>query len=143
MRRRPASTTRPGGGRPVTWSAARAAPIVDAVRTPGRRLLDHPGHPLAAELDQAVVPWVRGHREPMASSRSWWDDGARRTSMSSTSPARAAWVDPREQVEWSVRLATGRLAGRRFGSREEAEAWADAAAGDEVVSFNPVCDCEM
>src|SRR5690606_3696346 len=120
--------------RPVTWSAAPAAPIVDAVRAPGRRLLDRPGHRWRPSSTRRSFRGCAATGSRWASSRSWWDDGARRTSMSSTSPARAAWVDPREQVEWSVRLATGRLAGRRFGSREEAEAWADAAAGDEVVS---------
>lgn len=59
------------------------------------------------------------------------------------SPSAAGWTDPREQVEFSVLLANGRLAGRRFASREEAESWADRDAGEEVVSFNPVCDCEM
>jgi hypothetical protein len=51
--------------------------------------------------------------------------------------------DPREQIEYSVLLPNGRLAPRRFGSREEAQAWADLDAGEEVVSFNQVCDCEM
>lgn len=60
-----------------------------------------------------------------------------------TSTSKITWTDPREQVEFSVRLPNGRLAGRRFSSREEAEGWADAEAGEEVVSFNPVCDCEM
>lgn len=53
----------------------------------------------------------------------------------------SGWVDPRDQVEFSVLLASGRLAGRRFASREEAEAW--AGPEEEVVSFNPLCDCEM
>lgn len=49
--------------------------------------------------------------------------------------------DPRTHVEVGVLLANGRLAGRRFASRAEAEAWAE---GDEqVVEFTPVCECEM
>lgn len=61
----------------------------------------------------------------------------------SQAPSQPQWSDPREQVEFSVMLTNGRLAPRRFASREEAEAWADAGAGEQVVSYNPVCDCEM
>ena len=53
------------------------------------------------------------------------------------------WIDPREQIEYSVLLGTGRLAPRRFASRAEAQAWAHPDEGDQVVSFNTVCECEM
>ncbi|MBN8882769.1 hypothetical protein EDD28_2243 [Salana multivorans] len=52
------------------------------------------------------------------------------------------WADPREQVSFSVLLPSGRLAGRSFASREEAEAWARPEEGEEVVCFNAVCDCD-
>ncbi|WP_425955713.1 hypothetical protein [Xylanimonas sp. McL0601] len=48
--------------------------------------------------------------------------------------------DPREQIRVGVLLANGRLAGRSFRSRAEAEAWAQD--GEEVVEFNAVCDCD-
>ncbi len=49
--------------------------------------------------------------------------------------------DPREQIEVGVLLATGRLAGRRFASRAEAEAWARPEDGDQVIEFNVLCEC--
>ena len=51
--------------------------------------------------------------------------------------------DPREQIEVGVLLANGRLAGRRFGSRAEAEAWARPDEGDQVVEYNLVCECSV
>ena len=51
--------------------------------------------------------------------------------------------DPREQIEVGVLLANGRLAGRRFASRAEAEAWAHPDEGDQVVEFNLVCECSV
>lgn len=51
--------------------------------------------------------------------------------------------DPRTQIEVGVRLANGRLAGRRFASRTEAEAWARPEEGDEVVEYNLVCECAV
>lgn len=58
--------------------------------------------------------------------------------------ARAADADdPREHVEVGVLLPTGRLAGRRFASRTEAEAWARPEDGEQVVEYNMVCDCDM
>ena len=54
----------------------------------------------------------------------------------------STWSDPREQISFSVLLASGKLAGRSFASREEAEAWARLDEGDEVVCFNTVCDCD-
>lgn len=51
--------------------------------------------------------------------------------------------DPREQIEVGVLLANGRLAGRRFGSRAEAEAWARPDEGDQVVEYNLVCECAV
>jgi hypothetical protein len=59
---------------------------------------------------------------------------------------RAAAPDPddvREQIEVGVLFADGRLAGRRFASLAEAHAWASPEAGDQVVEFNPVCDCAV
>ncbi|AEE45011.1 hypothetical protein [Cellulomonas fimi] len=51
--------------------------------------------------------------------------------------------DPRTLIEFSVLLANGRLAGRKFASREDAEAWADPAQGDQVVEYNLVCECAV
>lgn len=51
--------------------------------------------------------------------------------------------DPREHIEISVLMANGKLAPRTFATREEAEAWAHPDEGEEVVEFNPLCDCEM
>lgn len=51
--------------------------------------------------------------------------------------------DPRTQIEVGVLMANGRLAGRHFASRAEAEAWARPEEGDEVVEFNLLCDCDM
>lgn len=53
----------------------------------------------------------------------------------------SGWVDPREQIEFSVLMANGRLAGRTFGSRAEAEAWAQA--DETVVEYNLVCECAV
>lgn len=51
--------------------------------------------------------------------------------------------DPRTMIEASVLLANGRLAGRRFASRAEAEAWARPEDGEQVVEFNLVCECAV
>lgn len=51
--------------------------------------------------------------------------------------------DPRELIEVGVLMANGRLAGRRFTSRAEAEAWARPEDGDQVVEFNLVCECSF
>ncbi|ACZ32283.1 hypothetical protein Xcel_3283 [Xylanimonas cellulosilytica DSM 15894] len=51
--------------------------------------------------------------------------------------------DVRELITVGVLLANGRLAGRRFAGRAEAEAWARPEDGEEVVEFNAVCDCDM
>ncbi|MCR6689449.1 hypothetical protein [Cellulomonas sp.] len=53
----------------------------------------------------------------------------------------SGWVDPREQIEFSVLMANGRLAGRTFGLRAEAEAWAQA--DETVVEYNLVCECAV
>ena len=53
----------------------------------------------------------------------------------------AGWVDPREQIEFGVLLANGRLAGRSFASRDEAEAWAQP--DEQVVEYNLVCECAV
>jgi hypothetical protein len=51
--------------------------------------------------------------------------------------------DPREHIEVGVLMANGRLVGRRFASRAEAEAWARPDEGEQVVEYNLVCDCSM
>ena len=53
------------------------------------------------------------------------------------------WVDPRTQIEVGVLLADGRLAGRRFASRAEAEAFARPEDGEQVVEYNLVCECAV
>lgn len=68
------------------------------------------------------------------------------TSTSTTSTTSAANPDPddvRDQIEAGVLFADGRLAGRRFASLAEAQAWAHPELGDQVVEFNPVCDCSV
>lgn len=49
--------------------------------------------------------------------------------------------DPREQIEYAVMMANGRLAPRNFASQDEAEAWAQE--GEQVVSYNLICACDM
>jgi hypothetical protein len=51
--------------------------------------------------------------------------------------------DPREQIEVGVLLPNGRLVGRRFASRAEAEAWARPEEGEQVVEYNLVCECSV
>ncbi len=51
--------------------------------------------------------------------------------------------DPRTMIEFSVLLADGRLAGRRFASRDDAESWARPDEGDQVVEYNLVCECAV
>lgn len=51
--------------------------------------------------------------------------------------------DPREAIEVGVLMANGRLAGRQFASRAEAEAWARPDQGDQVVEFNVLCECSF
>ncbi|WP_420111425.1 hypothetical protein [Pseudactinotalea sp.] len=53
------------------------------------------------------------------------------------------WTDPREQIEYTVLMANGRRAPRTFADRAEAQAWARPEEGEQVVSYNAVCDCEM
>ncbi len=66
------------------------------------------------------------------------------TSVTATpTTAAVAWTDPRDQIEFAVRMANGRLAPRHFASRDEAEQWARPEEGDEVVSYNYVCACDM
>ncbi len=52
------------------------------------------------------------------------------------------WTDPREDIEYSVLMANGRLAPRAFATKEEAEAWARPDEGEAVVSFNLICGCD-
>lgn len=63
-------------------------------------------------------------------------DGQERT-------AAAADEDVRDIVGVSVLMANGRLAGRRFASRAEAEAWARPDEGEQVVELNLLCDCDL
>ncbi|MFS0703743.1 hypothetical protein AB6N23_04405 [Cellulomonas sp. 179-A 9B4 NHS] len=68
------------------------------------------------------------------------------TSTPPVTPGAAAAADPddpREHIEVGVLLPTGRLVGRRFASRAEAEVWARPEDGEQVVEYNLVCDCEM
>jgi hypothetical protein len=51
--------------------------------------------------------------------------------------------DPREQIEVGVLMPNGRLVGRRFTSRAEAEAWARPDEGEQVVEYNLVCECSV
>ncbi|PKQ16678.1 MAG: hypothetical protein CVT68_08690 [Actinobacteria bacterium HGW-Actinobacteria-8] len=51
--------------------------------------------------------------------------------------------DPREAIEAGVLMANGRLAGRKFASRAEAEEWARPDLGDQVVEFNVLCECSF
>jgi hypothetical protein len=51
--------------------------------------------------------------------------------------------DPREHIEVGVLLPNGRLVGRRFASRAEAEAWARPGEGEQVVEYNLVCECSV
>jgi hypothetical protein len=54
----------------------------------------------------------------------------------------ASWTDPRDEIEVAVLLANGRLAGRTFTSRAQAESWARPDQGDQVVEINHVCNCD-
>ncbi len=58
-------------------------------------------------------------------------------------PGLLEWSDPRDEIEFSVLLANGRLAPRSFADRAEAEAWARPEEGDQVVSFNGICACDQ
>lgn len=58
-------------------------------------------------------------------------------------PSPLPWSDPRDDIEFSVLLANGRLAPRAFANRAEAEAWARPEEGDRVVSFNRICECDV
>lgn len=59
-----------------------------------------------------------------------------------TPTAADAWSDPRGQVQVAVLLPSGRLAGRSFATRAQAEAWARPALGEQVVELNAICDCD-
>lgn len=48
--------------------------------------------------------------------------------------------DPRDEIEVVVVMADGRLAGRRFADRAEAEAW--ARPGEQVEEINTICACD-
>lgn len=62
--------------------------------------------------------------------------------MTQEQSAALEWSDPREEIEFSVLMANGRLAPRSFADRAAAEAWARPQDGDQVVSFNHVCACD-
>ncbi|WP_199421735.1 hypothetical protein [Actinotalea solisilvae] len=59
-----------------------------------------------------------------------------------TASTETGWVDPRDELEVVVLLANGRLAGRTFASRAEAEAWARPDEGEQVLEINGVCGCD-
>ncbi|MFC8923411.1 hypothetical protein [Cellulosimicrobium sp. NPDC057127] len=54
-----------------------------------------------------------------------------------------AGEDVRDVVGIGVLLPNGRLAGRRFATRAEAEAWARPEEGERVVELNLLCDCDL
>ena len=58
-------------------------------------------------------------------------------------PTVARDYDPREDIEVGVLMANGRLVGRTFASKAEAEAWARPDLGDQVVEFNIMCECSF
>lgn len=62
--------------------------------------------------------------------------------MAATTSSEVDWIDPREEIEVVVLLANGRLAGRSFATRAEAEAWARPEEGDQVMEINGVCGCD-
>lgn len=51
--------------------------------------------------------------------------------------------DVRDVVGVGVLMPNGRLAGRSFASRAEAEAWARPDEGERVVELNVLCDCDL
>ncbi|WP_061960815.1 hypothetical protein [Demequina flava] len=53
------------------------------------------------------------------------------------------WTHPREEIEYGVLMANGRLAPRTFANRAEAEQWAHTDEGEQVVEFNHVCSCDL
>ncbi|WP_210507005.1 hypothetical protein [Naasia sp. SYSU D00057] len=57
-------------------------------------------------------------------------------------PEAAVWTDPRDEIEYGVLMADGRLAPRAFTDRAAAEAWARPEEGDRVVSYNLICECD-
>lgn len=73
------------------------------------------------------------------------------TSTSGSTTAAAAAGDPtarasddvRDIVGVGVLMPNGRLAGRSFASRAEAEAWARPDEGEQVVELNLLCDCDL
>ncbi|MBE9926605.1 hypothetical protein G8C93_11985 [Cellulosimicrobium cellulans] len=51
--------------------------------------------------------------------------------------------DVRDVVGVGVLMPNGRLVGRSFASRAEAEAWARPEEGEQVVELNVLCDCDL
>ena len=58
-------------------------------------------------------------------------------------PAARGTDDVRDVVAVGVLMPNGRLAGRSFASRAEAEAWARPDEGEQVVELNLLCDCDL
>ncbi len=52
-----------------------------------------------------------------------------------------AWSDPREDIEIGVLMANGQLAPRTFSTWAQAEEW--AWEGEQVVTFNRICSCDI
>ncbi|MCO7271608.1 hypothetical protein [Cellulosimicrobium cellulans] len=67
------------------------------------------------------------------------------TPVAGRAPDQAAPVpdDVRDVVGVGVLMPNGRLAGRSFASRAEAEAWARPDEGEQVVELNLLCDCDL
>lgn len=69
--------------------------------------------------------------------------GSARASVDDGPPTTVDDDDPREHIEVGVLRPNGKLVGRQFASRAEAEAWARPEEGEQVVEYNLVCDCSM
>ena len=69
--------------------------------------------------------------------------GADVESLAGPGPGADGDVDVRDVVGVGVLLPNGRLAGRGFATRAEAEAWARPEEGEQVVELNLLCDCDL
>ncbi|MFD4991806.1 hypothetical protein ACFWH7_12475 [Cellulosimicrobium cellulans] len=65
------------------------------------------------------------------------------TAAAAGDPTAHASDDVRDIVGVGVLMPNGRLAGRSFASRAEAEAWARPDEGEQVVELNLLCDCDL
>ena len=69
--------------------------------------------------------------------------GSTTVAATAEAPTVQASDDVRDVVGVGVLLPNGRLAGRSFASRAEAEAWARPDEGEQVVELNLLCDCDL